>query len=74
MTVETDDMRLQFLNDIEVTDWTFTDTSAGTSATITALLQKEYLEVKVEGEVGVNSNDTFAFVRTSDESSIQLRT
>ena len=53
MTVETDDMRLQFLNDIEVTDWTFTDTSAGTNATITALLRKEYLEVEVEGEVGV---------------------
>ena len=53
MTVETDDMRLQFLNDIEVTDWTFTDTSAGTTATITALLRKEYLEIKVEGVVGV---------------------
>ena len=66
MTVETDDMRLQFLNDIEVTDWTFTDTSAGTNATITALLRKEYLEVDVEGEIGVKSHDSFAFVRTSD--------
>ena len=71
MTVETDDMRLQFLNDIEVTDWTFTDTSAGTSATITALLRKEYLEVKVEGVVGVQNNAQFAFVRTSDVPSIQ---
>ena len=71
MTVETDDMRLQFLNDIEVTDWTFTDTSAGTSVTITALLRKEYLEVKVEGVVGVQNNVQFAFVRTSDVPSIQ---
>ena len=71
MTVETDDMRLQFLNDIEVTDWTFTDTSAGTTATITALLWKEYLEVKVEGVVGVQNNAQFAFVRTSDVPSIQ---
>ena len=71
MTVETDDMRLQFLNDIEVTDWTFTDTSAGTTATITALLWKEYLEVKVEGIVGVQNNAQFAFVQTSDVPSIQ---
>ena len=71
MTVETDDMRLQFLNDIEVTDWTFTDTSAGTTATITALLWKEYLEVKVEGVVGVQNNAQFEFVRTSDVPNIQ---
>ena len=71
MTVETDDMRLQFLNDIEVTDWTFTDTSAGTTATTTALLRKEYLEVKVEDVVGVQNNAQFAFVRTSDVPSIQ---
>jgi len=71
MTVENYDMRLQFLKDIEVTDWTFTDTSAGTTATITALLRKEYVEVEVEGEVGVESNATFAFVRTSDVPFIQ---
>ena len=71
MNVETDDMRLQFLKDIEVTDWTFTDTSAGTNATITALLRKEYLEVKVEDVVGVQNNAQFAFVRTSDVTSIQ---
>ena len=64
-------MRLQFLKDIEVTDWTFTDTSAGTTATITALLRKEYLEVKVEGVVGVQNNVQFAFVQTSDVPSIQ---
>ena len=71
MTVENYDMRLQFLKDIEVTDWTFTDTSAGTTATITALLRKEYLEVKVEGVVGVQNNAQFAFIRTSDVPSIQ---
>ena len=71
MTVETDDMILQFLKDIEVTDWTFTDTSAGTTAKITALLWKEYLEVKVEGVVVVQNNTQFAFVRTSDVPSIQ---
>ena len=37
MTIETDDMRLQFLKDFGVTDCTFTDTSAGTTATITAM-------------------------------------
>ena len=71
MTVETDDMRLQFLKDFGVTDCTFTDNSAGTTATITALLRKEYLEVKVEGVVGVQNNAQFAFVRTSDVPSIQ---
>ena len=71
MTVENDDMRLQFLKDIEVTDWTLKDTSAGTSATITALLRKEYIEVKVGGVVGVQNNAQFAFVRTSDVPSIQ---
>ena len=71
MTVENYDMRLHFLKDIKVTDWTFTDTSAGTSATITALLRKEYLEVKVEGVVGVQNNAQFAFVRTSDVPNIQ---
>ena len=71
MTVETDDIRLQFLNDIEVTDWTFTDTSAGTTATITALLWKEYLDVKVEGVVGVQNNAPFAIVRNTDMPNIQ---
>ena len=71
MTVENEDMRLQFLKDIEVTDWTFKDTSAGSTEMITALLRKEYLEVKVEGVVGVQNNAQFAFVQTSDVPSIQ---
>ena len=71
MNVETDDMRLQFLKDFGVTDYAFTDTSGGTTATITALLRKEYVEVEVEGEVGVESNASFAFFQISDVPSIQ---
>ena len=55
MTIETYDMRLQFLNDFGFTDCTFTDTSAGITAMITALLQKESLKVEVEGEVDLES-------------------
>ena len=60
MNVETDDMKLQFLKDFGVTDATFSDTTDGTIATITALLGNEYLEVEVEGEVGVESSAPFA--------------
>ena len=70
MTVETDDMRLQFLKDFGVTDATFTDTSAGTTATITALLRNEYVEVEVDGEVGVESSAPFITCRSSDVPSI----
>ena len=66
MNVETDDMRLQFLKDFGFTDATFSDTSAGTTAKITALLRNEYLEVEVEGEVGVDSSAPSALARTSD--------
>ena len=69
MTNETDDMKLQFLKDFGITDCTFTVTSAGTTATITALLRKEYVEV--DGEVGMESNARYGFVRTSDVLSIQ---
>ena len=70
MNVETDDMRLQFLKDFGVTDATFSDTSAGTTAKITALLRNEYREVEDEGEVGVESSAPFALARTSDVSNI----
>ena len=66
MNVETDDMKLQFLKDFGVTDATFSDTTDGTIATITALLRNEYLEVEVEGEVGVDSSALSALARTSD--------
>ena len=71
MNVEIDDMRLQFLKDFGVTDCAFTDTSGGTTATITALLRKEYVEVEVKSEVGVESNASFAFFQISDVPSIQ---
>ena len=71
MNVETNDMRLQFLKDFGVTDYAFTDTSAGTTATITVLLRKQYVEDELEGEVGVESNAPFAIVRTSDMPNIQ---
>ena len=73
MTVETDDMRLQFLKDFGVTDCAFTDTSGGTTATITALLRKESVEVEVVCEVGVESNDSFVFFQILDVPSIQQR-
>ena len=66
MNVETDDMRLQFLKDFGFTDATFSDTSAGTTAKITALLRNENREVEDEGEVGVESSVPFALARTSD--------
>jgi len=70
VTVETDDMRLQFLKDFGVTDATFTDTSAGSSSTITALLRNEYVEVQVDGEVGVESSAPFISARSSDVPSV----
>ena len=59
MNVETDDMRLQFLKDFGFTDATFSDTSAGTLAKITALLRNEYRKAEDEGEVGVESSAPF---------------
>ena len=66
MAVETDAMRLQYLKDFGVSDATFRDTPTGTTATIYALLRKEYLEEEAGGEVGVESSAPFALVRTSD--------
>ena len=71
MTVETDEMRLQFLKDFGVTDATFTDVSSGSTSTITALLRNEYVEVEVEGEVGVESSAPFIACRSSDVPNIQ---
>ena len=66
MAIETDAMRLQYLKYFGVSDATYRDTSAGISATIYALLRKEYLEEVAGGEVGVESSTPFALVRTSD--------
>ena len=70
MNVETDDMRLQFLKDFGFTDATFSDTTHGTTAKITALLRNENREVEDEGEVGVESSAPSALARTSDVSNI----
>ena len=70
MNVETDDMRLQFLKDFGFTDATFSDTTQGTTAKITALLRNENREVEDEGEVGVESSAPIAQARTSDVSNI----
>ena len=66
MAVESDAMRLQYLKDFGVSGCTFTDVSTGTTASIHALLRKEYLEEEAGGEVGVESSAPFALVRTSD--------
>ena len=42
MIVETDDIRLKVTKDFRVINCPFTDTRAGTTTTITALLLKEY--------------------------------
>ena len=60
MNVETDDLRLRFLKDFGFTDATFSDTSAGTTAKIKALLRNEYREVEDEGEFGVESSSPIA--------------
>ena len=66
MAVETDTMRLKYLKDFDVSDATYRDTSAGTTATIYAKLRKEYLEEEAGGEGGVESSAPLALVRTSD--------
>ena len=71
MTIETEDMRLQFMKDFWVIECTFTYTSAGTIAAFKILLQKYYVEEEVEGEVDMESYALFAFVRNSDVPNIQ---
>ena len=66
MVVETDDMRLEFLKDFGVTDATFTDVSAGSSSTITALFQTDYLLEETGGEVGVETSTPIITARSSD--------
>ena len=71
MAVEDDAMRLDFLTDFGVTDATYTDVSAGSSSTITALLQTDYLMEEVGGEVGVETATPIITARSSDISNIQ---
>ena len=68
MAIETDEMRLEFLQDWG-TSSTFTDTSASSSSTITAMLKREYYEESA-GEVTVQSSSPVAVVRTSDVTNV----
>ena len=56
MAVEDDQMRLEFLKDCGDSSASFTDVSAGSSSTITAMLREEYLSVDSGGEVPVESS------------------
>jgi hypothetical protein len=65
MAVESEEMLLEFLQDFGSSSCTFTDTSATSSSTITALLKREYYEESA-GEATVQSSSPVAIVRTSD--------
>ena len=69
MAVEDDAMRLEFLQDWGDTSATFTDTSATTSSTITALLKREYF-AETAGDVTVESSQPVAVVRSSDVTNV----
>ena len=69
MAVEDDAMRLEFLEDWGDTAASFGDTSAGSSATITALLKREYF-AETSGDVTVESSQPVAVVRSSDVPSV----
>ena len=64
MAVEDDAMRLELLEDWGPSS-TFGDTAAGSTATITALLKREYFEESA-GETTVQSSQPVAVVRTTD--------
>ena len=65
MAVESDEMRLEFLQDFGSSSCTFTDTSASSSSTITAMLKREYFE-ETAGEATVQASSPVAAVRTTD--------
>ena len=69
MAVESDEMRLEFLQDFGSSSCTFTDTSATSSSTITAMLKREYFEESA-GEATVQSSSPVAVVRTADVSNV----
>ncbi len=68
MAVEDDAMRLELLEDWGVSS-TYTDTSASSASTITAMLKREYFEESA-GETTVQSSQPVAVVRTSDVSNV----
>ena len=69
MAVESDEMRLEFLQDFGSSSCTFTDTSATSSSTITAMLKRAYFEESA-GEATVQSSSPVAVVRTADVSNV----
>ena len=69
MAVEDDAMRLEFLQDWGDTSASFGDTSAGSTATITALLKREYF-AETAGDVTVESSQPVAIVRSSDVTNV----
>ena len=69
MAGEDDAMRLEFLEDWGDTSASFSDTSAGSSSTITALLSRAYFAESV-GDQTVESSQPIAQVRTSDVPSV----
>jgi len=68
MAVETDAMRSEFLADWGSTA-TYGDTSAGSTASVTAMLKREYYE-ETAGDATVQSSSPVAHIRTSDVSSV----
>ena len=69
MAVEDDEMRLEFLQDFGSSSCTFTDTSATSASTISAVLSKAYFAEDVGGTT-VESSEPIALVRTSDVPSV----
>ena len=69
MAVEDDAMRLEFLSDFGDSSASFTDVSAGSSSTITALLSRAYFAENV-GDQTLESSQPVALVRTSDVPSV----
>ena len=68
MAVEDDAMRLELLEDFG-SSATYTDTSAGSSATVTVLLRNEFEAVDM-GEVAVESTAPVLHIRSSDVSAL----
>ena len=69
MAIETDAMRLDLLQDFGETA-TFTDTSAGSTSSITVILTNDYLAADPGGTVEIESSSPLAIARTSDLPSV----
>ena len=62
-------MRLDLLQDFGETA-TFTDTSSGSSTSVTVILTRDYLAADPGGSVEVESNSPVAIARTTDLPSV----